>query len=89
MALQIYKPMQRVKAHGLEPKCSYFSHDFQVIIQYQRQQCGESTSFFFLKTMKYTLEPESDHLNVVVGCFGNEQIDNEDCKAKSLVGICI
>ncbi|KAK9127783.1 hypothetical protein Syun_016580 [Stephania yunnanensis] len=34
--------------------------------------------------MKYTLEHESDHLNVVVGCFGAEQIDNEDCKAKSL-----
>ncbi|KAK9106931.1 hypothetical protein Syun_022942 [Stephania yunnanensis] len=29
-------------------------------------------------------QPESDHLNVVVGCFGAEQIDNEDCKAKSL-----
>ncbi|KAK9166602.1 hypothetical protein Scep_001793 [Stephania cephalantha] len=55
--------------------------------QYQRQRCEESTSFFFLKTMKYTLEPESDHLNVVAGCFGAEQIDNEDCKAKSLVGI--
>ncbi|KAK9106997.1 hypothetical protein Syun_023008 [Stephania yunnanensis] len=57
--------------------------------QYQRQQCEENTSFFFLKMMKYTLEPESDHLNVVVGCFGAKQIDNEDSKAKSLVGICI
>ncbi|KAK9135659.1 hypothetical protein Syun_014989 [Stephania yunnanensis] len=29
-------------------------------------------------------QPKFDHLNVVAGCFGAEQIDNEDRKAKSL-----
>ncbi|KAK9151399.1 hypothetical protein Syun_009708 [Stephania yunnanensis] len=36
--------------------------------------------------MKYTLEPESDHLNVVAGCFGAEQIDNEDYSFMWLYG---